>query len=171
MNKFLLSNLVLALTALSSSIVGYADVNCADLSHIKIIATKISTYTFHHKQVGCDKQVQFQIVDGESMELFTQEIKADWTESKVDDEYELTTNKNRTMWSTDQQTLLHEYVIESLDKKTGDKRFSSASIAYSLEDSKVLESGFELERVETKETGKVEVKSKQYNNLLDRLSQ
>ena len=135
----------------------YSAANCEDLSH---------RFTFHamsvdYKQIACEKyKLTFRDPDGEpyseSETLFSSEFRT----TQVDDEHELTSNQQRWMFSRDGKSIIHEAVIDSLNKKSSKKMFRSViEIISKMQNGNIQRAITEMNRIEEK-NGEVKVESK-----------
>lgn len=67
---------------------------------------------------------------------------SNFTNTKVDDQYEKYTSDHRWFWaSSKQDILIHEYIIDSFDKSSGISSFTTASESFSLSNEVVKVSG------------------------------
>jgi hypothetical protein len=133
---------------------------CAVLSYVKSYRPGVVN---HVEQQGCDRFVQYQLADDERVDGGTIEISPRWTETPVDDEHEAYTNRQRWMWSADRQKLLHEYVIDSLDKATGITTFTTASTQLYASGGKIRETGHVSTRKQSA-AGEITIESKPVAN-------
>ena len=105
--------------------------NCANLSYI----SPLGAGEMRVLQVGCEKWQRQGYFKGQPYGDVQELIfSADFSETKVDDQHEKFTNKQRWFWSsTNQEVLIHEFVIDGFDKSTGIATFSAGSESFSLD--------------------------------------
>jgi len=141
---------------------------CGELSHILV---KPGAYglVYYVELRDCAKLMTYQIVDGKRVDLGTNEIRPEWIERSVDDQYETSHTRNRWVWSSDRQKIIHETVDDSLDKSTGVTTFWARCSVLSRQGAKIRESGFEMRRQQAKD-GTVTVESKPIEALHDPIS-
>ncbi|MBF0314904.1 MAG: hypothetical protein HQK52_15895 [Oligoflexia bacterium] len=140
--------------------------NCANLSFKSLVGA--GTVEWH--QIGCEKyHLTFLDPEGNAYAESDTIFSSDFHNAIVDDQYEKYTSLQRWMWSRDRQTLIHEAVIDSLDKNTLEKKFTSISELIILTpDKKIQRAMNQLIRVE-KSDGKVTVEQKSKTEHFDRL--
>jgi len=123
-----------------------------------------------YHQIGCEKfHIVFLDHEGtlysESETVFSQQF----SQTDVDDEHETTSNRQRWMWSQNGKVLMHEAVIDSLDKNTKEKSFLTLIEQISFDESgKIKRAVQKLVRTE-KADGTVTVEPQSNTKLYERL--
>lgn len=119
---------------------------CVDLSHKKPLdGTDTSLIS---KQIGCEAFERQQVSDdGTAYEPFNVAFNPTWESSHVDDEFETTDMQARWFWNAGSTVLIHEFIFDYTQKKTGNKIFSVVTELYSR-----AETGVKIERSELKRT-------------------
>ncbi|MCX6126390.1 MAG: hypothetical protein NTV34_16780 [Proteobacteria bacterium] len=160
LGKLILSLGIVSLTRIATA------TTCSDLSHISLIGST----ELHYKQVGCEKFVGQLYFDGAPYgNSWDVVFGPEWKNSSLDDEVETTTSQHRWYWSRDQQSLIHEYVIESYYKEKDLKEWGTSSVVFSLESDKVKHVLVRLSRIESK-SGQVDLKSERKEDLYPRIA-
>lgn len=116
---FFVSNTVLAFDKSAS--------DCVDLSH----QLKMGAADLEIRQIGCTQFRRQMMYQGQPYgEASIVELDGIWKKDSVDDEYESFARQIRWSWNVDNSVLIYEFIVDTLDKKTGDKILMSGTQIY-----------------------------------------